>query len=699
MDEIIKNRLTELRDKIIFHAHRYYVLDDPVIADAEYDLLFKELLDLEEKNPELITPDSPSQRVGGQPLPVFNSVEHTLPMLSLDNAFQEEQIYKFEERLLRFLKLTENIPYFVEPKLDGLAVEIVYRNGIMELGSTRGDGRTGEDITANLKTIPSIPLHLMSKVYPDLLEVRGEVFITIAGFNALNEQRFAEGEPLFANPRNAAAGSMRQLDSRIAAQRPLDFYVYGISDPDQVRLNTQSAVLEELKSQGFKTNPLAKTCDKLSDVVAHFNHLKDIRNQLDYEIDGMVVKVNSFDLQRRLGSTARSPRWAIAWKFPASQATTKLNDVEFQVGRTGVITPVAILEPVNVGGVSVSRATLHNEDMIARKDLRVGDAVLIQRAGDVIPEVIKPLIEQRTGRETKIQMPDNCPACGGNLTREGKKTAISSEKLAKEAATRCLNQDCKAQRLRKLMHFTSKAGLDIEGLGEKAVEQLFNEGLIKDIPDIFTLKKEDLVGLEGWGELSAQNVVASIKSKKEITLARLLAAMGIKHVGEEIASLLDRHFNGSLNRLLHADKNELKKELLLIEGIGERIADSIIESLHERPENKIIIEKLIASGLRTLPPASESNNGNLSGMVFLFTGTLRTFSRKEAKERVRQQGGQVATAINKKITHLVAGEKPGSKLPKAKELGLHILSEEEFTKLLTQSEEYKKADPRQLSIF
>ena len=520
MSKTVAERLTKLRELINDHAHRYYMLDDPLIADVEYDRLFQELLDLEGEHPELVTPDSPSQRVGGQPLSEFQQVEHTFPMLSLDNIIpdekkgSQEKLADFEERLQRFLKSAEAINYFVEPKLDGLAVEIVYRDGVMVLGSTRGDGRFGEDITVNLKTVPAIPLRLLSKNnnnQPDLLEVRGEVFISIGGFQALNEQRLAAGENLFANPRNAAAGSLRQLDSRITAQRPLDFFVYGISDPASIPVDNQADILGYLEQLGFKINPLAKSCASIGEVADQFDYLNTIRHDLDYEIDGMVVKVNSLALQRRLGATARSPRWAVAWKFPASQVTTRLNAVEFQVGRTGVVTPIAILEPVSVGGAMVSRATLHNEDNIKNKDLRIHDAVLIQRAGDVIPEVVKAIAEQRTGREEMIRMPEKCPACSRILVREKKKN-----KDEKEAATRCPNSSqCPAQRLRKLIHFTSKAGMDIEGLGKKIVEQLVTEGLLTDIPDIYDLQEEELAVLDGWGELSARNAVTAIAKSKE----------------------------------------------------------------------------------------------------------------------------------------------------------------------------------------
>lgn len=689
MPESVEKRLKELRDQINFHSYRYYVLDDPLIADVEYDRLFQELLDLEAEYPQLVTPDSPSQRVGAQPLAEFKTVAHAFPMLSLDNIIPDAEnggaakFKQFEEGLQRFLKRTAGIEYFAEPKLDGLAVEIVYSDGMLALGATRGDGLTGEDITANLRTIPAIPLRLMGREYPEILEVRGEAFISIGGFKILNEQRLAAGESLFANPRNAAAGSLRQLDPRITAERPLDFFVYGVSDPALTPASTQAELIGYLGGLGFKTNPLAKGCRTMAEVVAHIDYLNEIRHTLDYEIDGMVVKVDSFALQQRLGNTARSPRWAIAWKFPASQATTILAGVDFQVGRTGVITPVAILEPVNVGGVSVSRATLHNEDMIKRKDLRIGDTVLIQRAGDVIPEVVKPLAEERTGREQEIRMPATCPACGGKLTRLRKKKpapGVAEQGPAeKEAATRCLNKDCPAQRLRKLIHFTSRAGMDIEGLGKKVMEQLSTLGLVNDIPDIYTLQKQDLVDLEGWGEVSAQNALAAIAASKQATMARFLSALGIPYVGEEIAALLERHFQGSLTRLL----NVSKEELLAIEGIGEQIARAIADYFGS-PENREIIARLLSLGLQLKSSAAPAGEKPFAGMVFLFTGSMVSFSRSEAKARVKELGGQVASAVSKKVTHLVVGDKPGSKLAKAQELGIRIITEEQFRLLLGQ---------------
>ncbi len=669
MTEDITKRIAELRKQINFHAKRYYELDDPLIADSEYDQLFQELLRLEELHPELVTPDSPSQRVGGKPLDEFHTVSHTYPMLSLENAFNETELHGFEERLQRFLKTDQPLSYMAEPKLDGLAVELVYKKGLLSIGATRGDGRTGEDITRNLKTIRSIPLRLSAPEniqIPELLEVRGEAYISLEGFAVLNEQRFAAGETVFANPRNAAAGSLRQLDSKITARRPLDFFAYGISDTGQIPCSSQKELLDYLDKLGFSINPLTKHCEDISKVIEHFSYLQGIRQTLPYDIDGMVIKVNSFELQNRLGSKARSPRWAIAAKFSATQATTILLDVEFQVGRTGAITPVAILEPVNVGGVVVSRATLHNSGEVTRKGLMVGDHVLVQRAGDVIPEIVKPMIEQRDGRQKNIEMPDKCPVCRHRL--------ILPEN---EAITRCPNSHCQAQRMRLLIHFTSKAGMDIEGLGKKAMEQLYNEKIVQDIPDIYGLKVDDLVPLEGWAEKSARKALAAIEASRETTLARLLSALGIRYVGEEVATLLDGHYEGNLENILRADE----KALLDIEGIGPQTAKSILDYFQD-PDVQKMISRLMDFGFTIVSSRKNSDESPFAGFVFLFTGSLDAMSRDEAKVRVKERGGKVASQISQKVTHVVVGEKPGSKLKKARELGLTILAENDFNLLL-----------------
>jgi len=665
----VRARLQALRQKLHHHAHRYYVLDDPILADAEYDRLFQELVALEQQHPELITADSPTQRVGGTPLAKFATVPHTVPMLSLENAFAADELVDFEERLFRFLQSRAPIDYMTEPKLDGLAVELLYEEGLFALGSTRGDGLVGEEITQNLKTIQTIPLRLLARkgeTAPKRLEVRGEVFIGLAAFKRLNDERGKAGEPLFANPRNAAAGSLRQLDPRITATRPLDFYVYGVSDPAALPCANQQELLSYLGSLGFKISPLVHLCRSIAEVIDQFAELQGQRSALAYDIDGMVIKVNDFALQERLGAKARSPRWAIAAKFPASQATTRLLAVEFGVGRTGAITPVAILEPVQVGGVMVSRATLHNEDELRRKGLLLGDTVLVQRAGDVIPEVVKPIIEARTGREQPISMPTTCPECGFPLVRAGQ-----------EAITRCPNPECPAQRVRGLIHFAGKSGMDIEGLGKKAVHQLVSQGLIQDIPDIYQLKGENLAALDGWGEKSAANAVRAIEASRTPTLAKFLAALGIRHVGEVTAQLLAHHF-ASLARLLLA----CEADFLHLEGIGEQVATSLVDYFQD-PAVREMLARLEALGVHVQEEKQALEGGGpLAGRAFLFTGGLAHLSRHEAKARIKELGGQVASGISRKVTHVVLGDSPGSKLTKARELGLPVITENEFLRLL-----------------
>ena len=664
-------RLTELREQIRYHDHRYYVLDSPEISDPEYDLLFRELKELEERYPDLVTPDSPSRRVGGAPLAQFAPVAHRVPMLSLENAFNEEEIRDFLVRLGRFLH-TDQVPALhAEPKLDGLAVELVYEDGLFSLGSTRGDGLTGENITANLATIDSIPPRLQTSAagkLPARLDVRGEVCLRIAGFQELNRQRAEAGETLFANPRNAAAGSLRQLDAAITATRPLEFFAYGVGDAAELGVATQQQLLAALADAGFQLIPHGRICPDLDTAIAHFHRLAELRRELPYEIDGMVIKVNDLALQKRLGAKARSPRWAVAAKFAAVQATTILVRVEFQVGRTGAVTPVARLEPVNVGGVTVSRATLHNEDEIRRKDLRLGDTVVVQRAGEVIPEVVKPVLEKRRGTEQDIKLPTACPECAAPLVRkEG------------EAVRRCPNPLCPAQRLRSLIHFCSKAGLDIEGLGKKAVEQLVQTGLVKDIPDIYRLGAEQLAELPGWGEKSAANVIAAIADAKRTRLARLLAALGIRHVGEVNAQVLARRFP-----TLEALSQVGEEDLLEIDGIGPQVAASLV-SFFRDPVTEEMLAQLRELGLEILPEEARGEDLPLQGRVFLFTGTLEHFSRDEAKARVKERGGEIATTLNRKVTDLVCGAKPGSKLTKARELAITILEEADFQRLLAGS--------------
>ena len=665
-----QKRIEELHRLLHEHGHKYYVLDAPTISDSEYDELFRELLALEKAHPELITPDSPSQRIGGAPLDKFSQVEHRYPMLSLENAFNDEDLREFEARLHRFLSQGLTLSYVAEPKLDGLAVELVYENGSLVQGSTRGDGRVGEDITAQLKTVNAIPLKLINEP-PTLLEVRGEVFMGLAGLEKLNASQMRMGKEPFANPRNAAAGSLRQLDPRITASRPLDFYAYGVSLPADTGRQSQFEMLQSLRELGLPVNEHIRKCHSIEEVIEAYHQLVEIRHQLPYEIDGMVVKVDDFGLQERLGNKARAPRWAIACKFPAIQATTTLRSVEFQVGRTGAVTPVAILEPVVVGGVTVSRATLHNQDEMERKDLHIGDKVFIQRAGDVIPEIVKAVVEERAEDAQPIRMPENCPVCEHPL-----------EKPAGEAVTRCHNPHCDAQRLRSLIHFTSKAGLDIEGLGKKYVEQLYELKIIQDIPDIFELgsRRHKLASLDGWGLKSADNVIAAINDRRTPSLSKFIAALGIRFVGEVSAASLENHFQ-ELDKLAAASHDDL----LEVDGIGEQAASSIVDYFSDDKVQAMLVRLKEAgvSPVAVQPVTGEGGSAPLAEMVILFTGSLQSISRSEAKKLVKDNGGTIATGVTKKTTHVVVGEKAGSKLKKAQEMNKTILTEEEFLQLVS----------------
>lgn len=658
-------RIEELTRKLNDHAHRYYVLDNPVISDGEYDRLFQKLLALEEAYPAFALEDSPTRRVGGAPLDKFEQVEHRIPMLSLENGFSDQDLTDFAQRLERFLNEPVASGFSAEPKMDGLAVELIYRSGRFEIGSTRGDGITGENISVQLKTINAVPLKLLEDS-PDLLEVRGEVYMDKQGFAQLNDDQLAQGLQPFANPRNAAAGSLRQLDPAVTAGRPLRFFAYGVGEPEALPCKSQTELLDYLKRNGFPVCPHNAFCIDIGGVIAHYNRLASIRHDLPYEIDGMVIKVDALKLQSRLGAKARAPRWAIARKFPATQATTTLLGVEFQVGRTGAVTPVARLHPVNLDGATVSRATLHNQDEIDRKDLRLGDTVLVQRAGDVIPEVVKPITEKRTGGETPILLPSRCPACQSELVRpEG------------EAVTRCINILCPAQRLRGLIHFCSKAGLDIDGLGKRYVEQLFEAGIIDNIVDLYNLDREVIKDLEGWGEKSADNVLAAIDRARSPTLADFIAALGIRFIGETSAALLERHFS-SLENIAAARE----EELLDIDGIGDQAARSLVDYFSNAASIDML-NRLRESGVAPAAKSRTTDKLALSEMTFLFTGSLANLSRDEAKKLVKEHGGTIASTVTQKVTHVVAGEKAGSKLTKAREAGKIILSEEQFLTLIS----------------
>jgi len=671
--EILK-RIEQLREEINYHNYLYYVLDQPVITDADYDALMRELKEIEDKYPETVTPDSPTQRIGAPPSEKFASVSHSIPMLSLDDAFSQEEVLEFDQRAKRLLQTDEEIEYTVEPKMDGLAVELVYENGMFVLGSTRGDGYTGEDVTANLRTIRSLPLRLIERHLspPGRLEVRGEVFINKDAFKRLNKKRMEDGEPPFANPRNAAAGSLRQLDPNITAGRPLNIFCYGIGIAEGCSFGTQWEVLSSLRKWGLRVNPMAEKQKGIRGAIHYHRRMNRKRKDLDYEIDGIVIKVNDLDLQKRLGAKAKSPRWALAYKFEAAQAVTRITDIQLSVGRTGAVTPIALMEPVKVGGVVVSRATLHNEDEIRRKDVRIGDWVIVRRAGDVIPEVVRPLPERRTGKERVFVMPQTCPVCGSNLRRK-----------PGEAVWRCPNPECFPRLVKQLTHFAGKGAMDIEGLGPKVAEQLISAGLVRSISDLYSIKLSDLLSLDRFAEKSAENLLSAIETSKETSFARFFYALGIRHVGDVTAQLLADHF-GSMEAL----KDASEEELMAVEGIGPEVAFSI-RSWFDDNKNLRLTESLLDAGIR-FTDLREARTSPLKDRTFVFTGGLSSLTREQAKNIVRDLGGQVASAVGRKTDYVVAGGNPGSKLRKALELGIPVLSEEEFLALAYKNQEIKK---------
>ena len=662
--EAVKKRVEKLRETIEYHNHRYYVLDDPEISDAEYDRLMRELENLEEKYLELRSSNSPTQRVGAPPLEAFKMFRHTVPMLSLANAFEEPEVRDFDKRLKKFLGSSSDIVYVAEPKLDGLAVELVYEKGQFIVGSTRGDGVNGEDITQNLRTLKTIPLRLFRKeaLVPERLEVRGEVIMQIHRFEALNKKREETGEPIFANPRNAAAGSVRQLDSKITAGRPLEIYCYGLGDVRGWTFKTQSEILQTLPTWGLRTNPLIRRCPNIDAVLEYYHEMNEKRESLPYEIDGIVLKVDRLDLQARLGEISRSPRWALAFKFQPKQETTKIVDILVQVGRTGALTPVAVMEPVQVGGVEVSRATLHNQDEIDKKDVRIGDTVVIQRAGDVIPEVLEVVKAKRTGKEKKFTMPSQCPVCGSEVIRE-------------EAIYRCIGLDCPAQLKGRIRHFSSKRAMDIEGLGAKLIDQLVDKGLVKDVADIYYVKKEVLMALERMADKSAQNIIDAIEASKEKPLSKFLYALGIRHVGEHISDVLAHRFP-HLDDFFHLSEQELMEA----EEVGPEVAASVMQFFGDR-KNRESVERLKKAGVQVIEPKAKEK-GKFADKVFVFTGTLQTYGRDEARDVVESLGGKTASSVSKKVDFVVVGEDPGSKFEKAKQLGIRILTEEAFRKMV-----------------
>ncbi len=660
-------KVAHLRKTLHHHNFRYYVLDDPEISDSEYDRMMQELIRLETTYPDLASPDSPSARVGAPPLTKFETIAHTIPMLSLDNGFADEDILEFDKRVRRNLKQPSTILYTAEPKMDGVAVELVYENGRLVTASTRGDGVTGEVITANVKTIGAVPILMQtagSTTVPSRLEVRGEVFIEIETFRNWNSERADQGLPPFANPRNAAAGSLRQLDSKITAARPLEIFFYGVGHVEDVAFESHWKLLQSLKEWGFRINPLIRPRIEINAVLDYYRELNEQRHRLAYDIDGMVVKVDSLLQQLQLGATTRSPRWAIAYKFEAIQATTVLENIEVQVGRTGVLTPVAHLKPVNVGGVTVSRATLHNEDEIAKKDIRIGDTVLVQRAGDVIPEVVKVILSKRSGSEKKFHMPQACPVCGTAVMR-----------IEGEAATRCINSVCAAQVKERIKHFASKGAFDIDGLGAKLVDQLVDKGLVSSFADLFGLSVETLASLERMGTKSAENLVDAIESGKQVRFASFLYALGIRHVGEHAASVLANQF-GSLQDLANCPQEALED----IEGIGPVVAESIANFFGREQNNKTIAQ-IVASGVRIVYEVTRKST-RFDNQVFVITGTLPRFTRRQVREMIEASGGKVSSSVSRNTDFVVAGEDPGSKLTRARELGVQVIDEATLVEML-----------------
>jgi len=668
--EEIKKRVEQLREEIEYHNYRYYVLASPVITDEEYDRLMRELIELERQYPELVTPDSPTQRVGDKVLDEFRSVSHSEPMLSLDNTYSEEEIREFDERIRRLLNL-EQVVYVAELKIDGVSVSLRYVNGRFVQGLSRGDGTRGDDISENLKRVRSIPLRLRK---PVSVEVRGEVYMPTEVFERLNEERQKRGEPLFANPRNAAAGTLRQLDTRITAERQLDSFIYYVLKPEQYGLKTQWEALSWLRETGFKVNPHSKLCSSIDDVITYWKEWTQKRRELGYWVDGVVVKVNEFELQRALGTTAKAPRWAIAFKFPSEHARTKILGVTVQVGRTGTLTPVAELEPVQLAGTIVKRASLHNFDYIEEKDIRIGDWVYIEKAGGIIPQVVSVIESLRTGSEQKIEPPKECPVCGGKVG----KIEIG------EVALRCLNPHCPAKLKRALETLASRNALDIKGLGEKMIDRLVDSGLVKDIADIFYLSPFELSQLgPGIGQKTIANLLSEIEKAKQAPLHKWITALGIPLVGEKTAYVLAQNFR-SLKKLAEADVDQLTQ----IPGIGEEIARSIVEYFRNE-KTKQILEKLQRAGVRLEQEKSVEMSDALKGLTFAVTGALKGFSRNEIEEFIVAHGGKVTDSVSRKTDYLIVGENPGSKLTKAQQLGVRILTEEEFL------EKFNLKKPRQ----
>jgi len=662
--EVIQ-RIHKLREEIKHHEKKYYVDNDPQISDYEFDLLIKELQKLERQFPELIIPESPTQRVGEQSIDGFLTIEHATPMLSLDNCYNMEELREFEARIKRIIP-EEKVDYIAELKIDGLGISVIYRKGKYFRAITRGDGFRGDNVSANVKTIKSLPLTINST---HDFEVRGEIYLPFKSFQKINSEREEKGDPLFANPRNAAAGSIRLLDPKEVSQRGLDMFLYSITI-DGIEKESQQENLNGLKKLDFKINPHSCLCHSLEEVIDFYEKWQEKRDDLDYEVDGVVIKVNATRQQRLLGSTAKFPRWAVSFKFPARQATTKINDIVIQVGRTGALTPVAVLEPVKLSGITISRSTLHNEDEITRKDVRIGDYVLVERSGDVIPKVVSVMKERRTGKEYKFNFPSNCPVCHSTTFKpEG------------EAVSRCTNPSCPAKFRESLLHFASRRAMNIEGLGDAIVDQLLAKKLLTTLPDIYSLKLENIVDLERMGPKSSKNLLKEIEKSKNVDKARLIFALGIRYVGERTAHALASHFK-SVDALIHASY----EELIQIQDVGHKVAESIL-FFFSQPENIDLINKLREAGLNfSAKKEAKESKKTLAGRTFVLTGKLTRFTRDEAKEIIEHLGGQVTSSVSRKTSLIIVGESPGSKLQKAKKFGIPQLDESEFESLIASSE-------------
>lgn len=656
-----KKRIESLKEQLKYHNHQYYVLDHPTISDIEYDALMQELIDLENDHPEYLTSDSPSQRVGGEVLDKFTKVEHTLPMLSLSNAFNEDDLKKFDNRIR---KAQPNITYVVEAKIDGLAASLIYENGQLIRGATRGNGTIGEDITHNIKTIKSIPLSLNKAIS---LEVRGEVFMSKDSFAKLNDQRRSQGLEPFKNPRNAAAGTMRQLDSKVAAERDLDMFIYSITEKDEDAVNTHFEVLNHLKELGFKINNEVRKYETINDVIVRVKTLEEMRQDLPYDIDGVVVKVNERKYYEEIGYTAKSPKWAIAYKFKAEEVITKVNDIFFQVGRTGQITPVASLEPVDVQGSTVSRATLHNEDYLKEKDIRLHDDVIIKKAGDIIPEVVSVIKENRDDSSQPFEFIKSCPVCGGPIERKGS-----------EADHYCVNDDCPAKNMEGLIHFSSRGAMNIEGLGERIIELFYNEGYLKTIPDIYRLheRRDKLIVRAGFGVKSIDKLLSNIEKSKDNSLEKLVFGLGIRFVGSKVSKVLAMHFK-TLSDMMDASETEFKA----VDEIGDKIAASLVTYFNDE-DNKSLIQELADLGINMTYDGPEKQTGVFDGKTFVITGKLPNLTRNEAKLIIEKQGGKVTSSVSKNTDYLLAGEDAGSKYDKAEKLSVRIIDEETLYEII-----------------